>query len=482
MKKSKKVVALLLATVMIGSLITGCGKKNEANDKDSTKETTNTEETTTTDDGSTDTADADTSTEKVDSIYFLNFKPEIAEVYEKIAKDYEAETGIKVKVNTAAAGTYETTLKSEIAKKDAPTIFQINGPVGFQNWKDYSADLKDSDLYSHLTDKSLAVTEGEGVYGIPYAVEGYGIIYNNAIMDKYFALTDRATIVASMAEINNFATLKAVVEDMQARKADLGIDGVFASTSMAAGEQWRWQTHLANLPLYYEFKDNTAFDNTVLAGLAANEIEFKYAENFKNVFDLYTNNSSAEKGLLGAKTVNDSMADFALGKCAMVQNGNWAWTQINDVDGNTVSENDIKFMPIYTGVAGEETQGLCVGTENYFAINSQVSEAKQQASMDFLNWLFTSDTGKAYVTNDLGFIAPFDSFTDAEKPSDPLSKEVLAWMEKDTTSVVWTFAAFPSEDFKNAFGDALLEYVQGGMEWDQVVTVVTDSWKSERSK
>lgn len=474
MKKSKKIVALLLTTVMIGSLFTGCGKKNDSNEnKTSTNDTSKTEDT---------TDSTDTSTEKVDSIYFLNFKPEIAEVYEKIAKDYEAETGIKVKINTAAAGTYETTLKSEIAKKDAPTIFQINGPVGYQNWKDYSADLKDSELYSHLTDKSLAVTEGEGVYGIPYAVEGYGIIYNNAIMDKYFALTDRATTVASMAEINNFATLKAVVEDMQARKADLGIDGVFASTSMAAGEQWRWQTHLANLPLYYEFKDNTAFDNTVLAGLAADEIEFKYAENYKNVFDLYTNNSSVEKGLLGAKTVNDSMADFALGKCAMVQNGNWAWSQISSVDGNTVNENDIKFMPIYTGVTGEETQGLCVGTENYFAINSQVSEAKQKASMDFLNWLFTSDTGKAYVTNDLGFIAPFDSFTDAEKPSDPLSKEVLSWMEKDTTSVVWTFAAFPSEDFKNAFGDALLEYVQGGMNWDQVVTVVKDSWKSERSK
>ncbi|WP_455714741.1 ABC transporter substrate-binding protein [Anaerosporobacter sp.] len=480
MKKSKKIVALLLATVMMSSLFTGCGKKNDTNDKTSNNGN-KTEEAANTDGNDTSTDDA--STEKVDSIYFLNFKPEIAEVYEKIAKDYEAETGIKVKVNTAASGTYETTLKSEIAKKDAPTIFQINGPVGYQNWKDYCADMKDSDLYSHLTDKSLAVTEGEGVYGVPYAVEGYGIIYNNAIMDKYFALTDRATTVASMDEINNFATLKAVVEDMQARKADLNIEGVFASTSMAAGEQWRWQTHLANLPLYYEFKDNTAYDNTVLAGLAANEIEFKYAENFKNIYDLYTNNSSVEKGLLGAKSVNDSMADFALGKCAMVQNGNWAWSQISQVDGNTVSESDIKFLPIYTGVAGEETQGLCVGTENYFAINSQVSEAKQQASMDFLNWLFTSETGKAYVSKDLGFIAPFDSFTDAEKPSDPLSKEVLAWMEKEgTTSVVWTFAAFPSEDFKNAFGDALLEYVQGSMEWDQVVTVVKDSWKSERAK
>lgn len=481
MKKSKKILALLLTTVMVGSLFTGCGKKE--NKETDTKDTVSQE--TTTDTASTETTDTakEETTEKVDSIYFLNFKPEIAEVYDKIAKDYEAETGIKVKVNTAAAGTYETTLKSEIAKKDAPTIFQINGPVGYQNWKDYCADMKDSELYSHLTDKSLAVTEGEGVYGVPYAVEGYGIIYNNAIMAKYFALTDRATTVASMDEINNFATLKAVVEDMQARKKDLGIDGVFASTSMAAGEQWRWQTHLANLPLYYEFKDNTSYDNTVLAGLASNEIAFKYGENFKNVFDLYTNNSCVEKGLLGAKTVNDSMADFALGKCAMVQNGNWAWSQISQVDGNTVNESDIKFMPIYTGVAGEETQGLCVGTENYFAINSQVSEAKQKASMDFLNWLFTSDTGKKYVSTDLGFIAPFDSITDAEKPSDPLSKEVLAWMEKDGfTSVAWTFAAFPSEDFKNAFGDALLEYVQGSMKWEDVSKIVIDTWKSEKAK
>ncbi len=478
MRKSKKVVALLLATVMLGSMFTGCGKKNNTSNTNDTKSTNDTKQ----EESSTSDSSTDTSTKKVDSIYFLNFKPEVAEVYEKIAKDYEAETGIKVKVNTAAAGTYETTLKSEIAKKDAPTIFQLNGPVGYQNWKDYCADMKGSDLYSHLTDKSLAVTEGEGVYGVPYAVEGYGIIYNNAIMDKYFALTDRATTVASMAEINNFATLKAVVEDMQARKADLGIDGVFASTSMGTGEQWRWQTHLANLPLYYEFKDNTSYDSTVLAGLAANEIEFKYAENFKNIYDLYINNSCVEKGLLGAKTVNDSMADFALGKAAMVQNGNWAWGQINSVDGNTVAESDIKFMPIYTGMAGEETQGLCVGTENYFAINSQVSEEKQQASLDFLNWLFTSDTGKAYVTNDLGFIAPFDSFSDAEKPSDPLSKEVLAWMEKDTTSVVWTFAAFPSEEFKNMFGDALLEYVQGGLDWEKVVTVVQNAWKSEREQ
>lgn len=477
----KFLVILLTVALMAGSLM-ACSKKEETKDTGSSSNNT----TTSTEDSKEVAKDEESSgnTQAApEEIYFLNFKPEISEVYDKIAADYEAETGVKVKVYTAASGTYEQTLKSEIAKSDPPTIFQINGPVGYESWKDYCMDLKDTKLYSYLSDKSLAITSGDGVYGIPYVVEGYGIIYNNAIMEKYFALTDRATTVSSMDEVNNFETLKAVVEDMTAHKDELGIEGVFASTSLLAGEQWRWQTHLANLPFYYEFKENTDYDNTILAGLAADEVEFKYAQNYKNIFDLYVENSCTPKGLLGSKSVNDSMAEFALGKCAMVQNGNWAWSQISGVEGNVVKEEDIKFLPIYTGMAGEENQGLCIGTENYFAINSKVSKEKQDASIAFLEWLFSSEKGKSYVKNDLGFIAPFNTFEEDEKPTDPLAREVLAWMEKDgVTSVAWTFASFPSEDFKNYFGDALLEYVQGTKTWDDVVTVVKDSWKSERAK
>ncbi|MBQ1274931.1 MAG: ABC transporter substrate-binding protein [Cellulosilyticum sp.] len=441
---TKKIAVSCLATTMLATLFSGCGGSSSKNE-----------------------------------IYFLNFKPECAEVYEKIAADYEKETGVKVKIQTAASGTYEQTLKSEVAKSEAPTIFQVNGPVGYQNWKDYCKDLKDTKLYSYLSDQSLAVTNGDGVYAIPYVVEGYGIIYNDAIMEKYFALPDKAVSISSTEEINNFETLSQVVEDMTKHKEELGIEGVFASTSLSSGEQWRWQTHLANVPFYNEFKDNTAFDNTILAGLDAKEIEFKYNENFKNVFDLYINNSCTEPGMLSSKSVNDSMAEFALGKVAMVQNGNWAWSQIKEIEGNTVAEEDVKYLPIYTGMEGEESQGLCIGTENYFAINNKVSEEKQEMSVAFLEWLFSSDTGKSYVTNELGFIAPFNTFGENEQPSDPLAKEVSSWMQKDVTSVPWTFAAFPSEEFKNKFGDALLEYAQGQKDWNGVVSNVQEAWKTE---
>ena len=210
-------------------------------------------------------------------VRFLNFKPEVASVYDEIAKAYKNETGKTLIVETAASGNYEQTLAAKMGTNEAPTLFQINGPKGYINWKDYCADLSETELYKHLTDKSLAVTVGGGVYGIPYVVEGYGIIYNKEITDKYFALSDKATQYKSMDEIKSFDALKSVVEDMQKNASKLGIKGVFASTSLKTGEDWRWQTHLANIPLYYEFTKN----EVDLSSDATKTIKFEFSDNFK---------------------------------------------------------------------------------------------------------------------------------------------------------------------------------------------------------
>ena len=409
-------------------------------------------------------------------VRFLNFKPEVASVYDEIAKAYKNETGKTLIVETAASGNYEQTLSAKMGTSEAPTLFQINGPKGYINWKDYCADLSETELYKHLTDKSLAVTVGGGVYGIPYVVEGYGIIYNKEITDKYFALSDKATQYKSMDEIKNFDALKAVVEDMQKNASKLGIKGVFASTSLKTGEDWRWQTHLANIPLYYEFTKN----EIDLSSDATKTVKFEFSDNFKNIFDLYINNSVSDKKVLGSKIVDESMAEFALGQCAMVQNGNWAWSQISQVTGNKVKAENIKYLPIYMGVQGEENQGLCIGTENFFAINSKATKEEQKATEDFIYWLFSSKTGKDFVFNKLNLIAPFDTFNDDEKPSDPLAQEVINWMNKaEVTTIPWNFTVFPSQTFKSDFGAALLQYAQGTKEWNDVKKLFVDRWKSE---
>ena len=417
-------------------------------------------------------------------IYFLNFKPEVAEIYEnEIVPAFEAENpGYKLKVVTAASGTYEQTLNSEVAKSNPPVIFQVNGPVGLNNQKAMAADLSSTNFYKILADKSMALKLDGKVSAIPYAVEGYGIIYNASIMAKYFALPNKNTKVNSMDEINNFATLKAVVEDMQANKDALGIKGVFASTSMAAGNQWRWQTHTVNVPLYKEFLDDAPNANPLATGLAQDTITFKYSDNYKNIMDLYTNNSLTAKTLLGAKTVDESMAEFALGQCAVVQNGNWAAGQILGVAGNKVAADDIKFLPIYTGIAGEENFGLCIGTENYLCINKNASPEAQKGADVFLTWLFSSATGKNLVSTKLNFITPFNTFSDNDLPADPLSKEVSKWMNKPgVTSVMWVFNAIPSEVWKDNLGDALLQYFEGKLDWATVKATAVDGWKVERS-
>ena len=173
--KAKKLIATGLVASMLMLALTGCGAGG--NSGESAKDT---------DKG---------------SVYFLNFKSELSSEWEEVAGTFTKETGIDMKVVTAGSGTYEQTLKSELSKKEMPTLFNINGPIGYQTWKNYCADLKDSQIYEWLTDKDMAITDGDGVYGIPYAVEGYGIIYNDAIMKKYFALPDKAVDISDTKEI-----------------------------------------------------------------------------------------------------------------------------------------------------------------------------------------------------------------------------------------------------------------------------------------
>lgn len=466
----RKLVSLMLTAAMATAMLAGCGSNDAGSNDGAAEDTTKQEEAADKEDG------ADKAAEGEGSVYYMNFKPEIDAQWQEIAEAYTAETGVPVKVVTAASGQYEATLKSEMSGSNAPTLFQVNGPVGYQNWKDYCLDLADTDIYANLSDQSMAVTgEDGGVYGIPYTVETYGIIYNNEIMEKYVSL-DGAK-VASVEEINSLDKLTEVVEDMTAKKDELGIEGVFASTSLLPGEDWRWQTHLANLPVYYEYKDKNVGD--------LDELEFTYADNYKKVLDLYMDNSVSAKGLLGSVDVASSMAEFALGQCAMVQNGNWAWSQISEVEGNVVTAENIKFLPIYFGV-DDANQGLCTGTENFWCINSQASEADVAATKDFLTWLTTADEGKAYMYKSadeggLGNAAPFTTFTADERSSDPLAVEMYRFMERDVNSVSWTFTSFPSQTFKDNFGSALLEYANGNMEWDEVVSYVKEQWAAEKT-
>ena len=375
---------------------------------------------------------------------------------------------------TAASGSYMQTLKAEMAKSNAPTLFQINGQEGYGIWKDYLADISDYEVVEALNEDAQPITDKDGsVRGFPFAMEGFGILYNEEIFDRYFALPNPA--VASMDEINNFGALKAVAEDMQGKKEELGIDGAFAVTSLIAGEEWRWTNHLMNGPYHYEILDRDINEFQDMP-----TIDFTYGDNFKQLFDLYLENSTRKPALAASRATSDSMAEFATGKAAMVQNGNWAWSQIAGDASNVVKEDKIKFMPMYMGLPNEENVGLNVGTENYLAVNNKASEEDQQATRDFLTWLFLSERGKELVVDDLSFIAPFTNYSPEDVPDDPLARQVQAALsDTDTEAIPWDFQFSPNQQFRDLYGQNLAQYAIGNMSWDDVVAKLKVDWEYE---
>ena len=401
-------------------------------------------------------------------VYYLNFAPEVADQWEALAEKYTEETGTEVQVVTAASGTYESTLKSEMDKSEAPTLFQVNGPVGLATWKDYCYDLKDTDVYKNLASDDFALINEDGsVSGIAYKIETYGLIYNKSLLNDYFE-TDGA-VVTSVDEINNFDTLKAVVEDITAKKDELGIEGAFTSAGMDSSSDWRFKTHLANLPIYYEYKADGITSTDAIKGT--------YLDNYKNIWDLYINNATCEPTMISSKTAEDARAEFALGEAVFYQNGTWETSGI--LEEGELTEDDLGMLPIYIGVEGEENQGLCTGSENYWCVNAKASEEDIQATVDFLTWCITSDEGRTAISKDMGFATPFTSFGDDYAADNVLVNEATKYVEDGKTSVTWCFTTMPSENWKNGVGSALLEYAQGTGEWDGVVTAFVDGWATE---
>ncbi|MBP3287803.1 MAG: ABC transporter substrate-binding protein [Muribaculaceae bacterium] len=391
------------------------------------------------------------------SVYYLNFKPEQDAQWQELAKIYTEKTGVPVTVVTAASGEYETTLMSEIEKTDAPTLFQVNGPVGLANWTDYCYDLAGTDLVKHLTSDAFALKEGDAVKGVAYVVETYGIIANTKLLEK---------AGYTVADITNFETLKKVADDIQARKDELGLDGAFTSAGMDGSSDWRFKTHLANMPIYYEYQADGIGTTGAIKGT--------YLDNYKMIWDLYITDATCEPALLASKTGNDAVAEFVGEKAVFYQNGTWAWNDVKDLGAENLT-----MLPIYIGVEGEESQGLCTGTENYWCVNGEADQEDIDATIAFLEWVITSDEGRKSMSQDMGFVVPFDTFTGEYASANPLVAVDAALTAEGKTPVSWNFPTMPSEEWKNGVGSALTAYAAGTGDWNGVVTAFVDGWKTE---
>ena len=437
----KKILALLLALAMVFSLC-ACGS-SEAPAEEAPAE-----------DSAAEEAPAEEAPAAEGSVYYLNFKPEQDEQWQALAATYTEQTGVPVTVVTAASGTYEETLMAEMGKTEMPTLFQVNGHVGLANWKDYCYDLSGSDIYGELTNDSYALTEDGAVYGIAYVIESYGLICNTALLAEAGYTTE---------DINSFDSLKAVAEDITARSGELGF-AAFTSAGMDASSDWRFKTHLANMPIYGEYQADGISSTAAIKGT--------YLDNYKAIWDLYINNATCAPTELAGKTGDDSRNEFLAGEAVFFQNGSWEYGNLK----GTFTDDQLAMIPIYIGLEGEENQGLCTGTENYWCVNAEADEADIQATLDFIYWCVTSEEGTTAMATEMNFVIPFKGAVASDNLFVKQDAEMLA---AGKVPVSWDFTTMPSEEWKNGVGSALTAYAAGTGDWDGVVTAFVDGWATE---
>ena len=441
----KKILAMLLALCMIFALC-ACGQSaapaaTEAPAADAATE-----------------APAEEAPAAEGSVYYLNFKPESDEAWQALAKTYTEQTGVPVKIVTAASGTYQETLTAEMDKSEAPTMFQVGNQGAVDTWGEYCYDLTNTDVWNEMTTHAFDMVGDDGfTYSIGYCYECFGIIVNKALLEQ---------AGHSIDEITNFESLKAVADDIHARASELGFDA-FSSAGLDGSSSWRFSGHLANMPLYYEFRDDGVTSQPAT-------ITGAYLDNFKAIWDLYTTDSATTGADLLAATGDASEAEFGNGEAVFYQNGSWEYSNL--VGNFGMDPANLQMIPIYCGVEGEEDAGLCSGTENCWAVNAEADEADIQATLDFMKWVVTSDEGTTLLAEQFG-PCPFKS---AKTPENVFFADANDLTAEGKYVVTWAFNYTPAvDDWRAAVVDALGQYTAGTGDWDAVVSAFVDGWATQ---
>ena len=451
----KKLLSLLLVSLLLLSFAACGGKRTDNND-------------TTAD----NTAQTDTPS-KATSRTVLSASPALSGAFEEIAAAYRAKTGVTLQVQTQPKETYRNTLRAALDRENAPAIFVVADDGDLEELGGNIADLQGTALATFLADKSLALTDNDHLLAVPIDVTAYGLLYNKAVTDRYFALKNKKTSYASMDEITDFEKFKALVKDMAAHKQELGIDAVFADLPL--GSDGDWLAHASSAAVYADVKGEDSLLTRAVRSLK--DFAFSVGNKMKDAFDLLFDNTVSGRKKPDTVTGDDAMKEFATGKTAFLYTGSNSYDKLKKIDGSVLKDEDLHFLPLYLGLDGEDAMGLTVDTTRYLAVNDKASDAQKQAAVDFLEWLFSAEDGKRFVKENLGFTAPFNTFKEGELSDDPLKTETLRHLTKDgKTAVPDLSRAYPGGTFRTDVGGSLLQYTRGEKGWDDFVSDVKTMW------
>lgn len=444
----KKVIGSVLTVAMVAGMMTGCGSAG----------------------GSTDTktsADNSASDDQVVIDVFQN-KNEISDALQAAIDTYEEENpSVKINLETVGGSDYASSLKAKMLGNDPVEIFTLGGPDDIASYQDYLEPLTDQEWVSHVTAGGVDnVSVDDEVYGLPLAIEGYGLIYNKKIFEA--AGIDASTLTTYDAIDKAFADLQDQIDEGKLADEFPVLEAV---EEYAAKESWIVGLHTNNVALSQEFKSATNAFNS-------KSVEYTYGDPLKDLIDLETKYTTSKDDLSLLNSVDYSTqvgGGLAIERVAVVQQGNWISSEVANVSEDVLDNLGILPIPL----KGVVEDSIAVGVSNYWCVNSKSSDAEKKAAKDFLNWLYQSDEGKQIVVNDLGFIPAFDNYDDVTI-SDPLSAEVMRYVDAGKT-IPWVFSGQPS-GWDSKVAANIQNYLAGNMTWDEVIAQNIADWESMREQ
>lgn len=388
------------------------------------------------------------------TVRILNKKEDKELEFEQLASRFHQESGIKVTVETPGNGKYSDTLQEKLTGTEYdPTLFMLGGLNDFEKYGFECLELGGTAAAQELEDESYTLKGANGkIYGLACIVEAYGLAVNTRLLGK---------AGYQVSDIQSFTDLKRVAEDITARKKELGFSAFTApSVSPGVSGDYRFAEHAADVPLFYELKDNDYNVGMSLRGT--------YTDGLRDYIDLYLDNSTILRGEASARTLKDAQEEFLLGKAVFHQDGSWNTDVLR-----SVLDYEAAVIPLYMGMPGEENQGINETFTYFWCVNKYAKEDDIEATLQFLQWLVTSEEGLRIMTKDMGFQIPYKR---AKAPDDIFMKTLSHEKEQGIEPVRQYYKYGNYSSWVNSLKNTIRDYADGSGNWDAVREAFTSLW------
>ncbi|WP_110930826.1 ABC transporter substrate-binding protein [Paenibacillus bouchesdurhonensis] len=430
----KKFLAMSFSLVLLMGLLSACGGGNNAANNG-------------TNGAAGEGGNADSS--KPVTINMFTASPEYTDAFNAYIEEYK-----KVKPNVTInleimQADYNTVLKSRIAAGSTPDVFQTTAGGDIDTFAEYSADLTGEPLAAAMTDavrSNMSSSEGK-VLGLPIKGNLFTLIYNKDLLEQ--------------AGITQVPATTAELEDAVAKLEAQGITP-FAN---AYKEWWVWKH------VFQHFVDAAAKDASMSAkdlvdGFIAGSTTFAehpvLANNFFEFIDL-TVKHGTDKPL--ERDSNAQVSDFASGKAAFMT-GKGAW----DEEAIKKINPDINIGIAGYPVSDKAEQALIItGADQALRINKDSKVVNE--TIEFFNWLYTSDYGKNWFSGVAKVIPPIK---DAPLPDLDMPKqmeEILQVQPSGDLAVNYSL-----DTFHQKFGELMQAYIGGSQSKEQTITEIQKAW------